>query len=242
MIKFFDTHIHLTDFEGISKNALMEKLKRNGVEKCICVSAHRSDWEKVAGLAHDFPFEVIPAFGLHPWYADESNGRWKDELSEYLKEFPESLIGECGFDALKSRDKDLEEEVFKTQLELAFEYNRPLLLHMVKADLFLEHYWGRLPEKSVFHSFSGQDELLKKILKFEHYISVNKCFFKKKNAQSILEKTPLEKLFLETDAPYQSNIEDLGYVLRQVAEIKDEKAEKLGEKIYVNTMRVLIDD
>lgn len=241
-MKFFDTHIHLTDFKDVSKNILIENLKQNGIEKCVCISAHRSDWEKVAEFAHDFPFEIVPAFGLHPWYADEATDNWQLELEEYLKEFPESVIGECGFDWLKSKDLELERQVFEKQIELAFEYQRPLMLHMVKADLLLENYWGRLPQKSIFHSFSGSIELLKKLLKFSHYISVNHKFFNKKNAKEILTTVPLEKLLLETDAPYQSKAEDLLNVLNKIAEIKNEETETLSKKIYLNTMRVFIDD
>ncbi len=239
---FFDAHIHLTDFENLKPENLMADLQKAGVEKCVCVAAKISDWEKIAKFANGFPFEVVPSFGVHPWYALDAKPNFIDELKTYLQKFDNAVIGECGFDGLKSKNEEMERKVFEAQLECAFEYKRPLMLHMVKADMFLEKYWGRLPEKSVFHSFSGSIEILKKILKFGHYISVNERFFKKKNATEILNYAPTERLLVETDAPFQSEISDLKSVAEKIAKIKQEMPEDLSRKLYLNTLEVFIGD
>ena len=241
-MRFFDAHIHLTDFEGIPSKKLIADLKDNGIEKCVCVTAKVDDWEKAAKFAHDFPFEVVPCFGVHPWYAPEAKKGWDKELELYLKEFDGAIIGECGLDRLKSTDIAKETEVFEKQVELAFFYNRPLMLHMVKADMWLEKYWGRLPEKSVFHSFSGSVELLKKLINFNHYVSVNKIFFNKKDAGKILKYAPMDRLLVETDAPFQSEINDLKNVVQNIAEMKNENIEELAQKLYFNAVDVFVND
>ncbi|MBR2299380.1 MAG: TatD family hydrolase [Alphaproteobacteria bacterium] len=242
LIRLFDVHIHLTDFLGTNPQKLIAELKANGIEKCVCVTAKPQDWEKAARFAHDFPFEIIPSFGLHPWYAAKVQKGWEKELELYLKEFNGAIIGECGLDKLKSTDISKETEVFEKQIELAFVYNRSLMLHMVKADMWLEKYWGRLPEKSVFHSFSGSVEILKKIINFNYYLSVNKRFFSKKDAGKILEYAPMDRLLVETDAPFQSEIKDLKTVVQNIAEIKNESVEDLAHQIYLNAMDVFVRD
>lgn len=242
LIKFFDAHIHLSDFKEISSKALIGQLKKENIEKCVCVSAHQADWEKIARLAHDYPLEIVPAFGIHPWYVKELEKGWVEELEEYLKEFPQSVIGECGFDKLKSQDEELERKVFDIQLRLAFELKRPMILHMVKATAFLENYWGLLPQKCVFHSFAGPDEMLKRIMKFRHYISVNNRIFKKAEAAGLLKKAPIDRLLIETDAPYQSSIADMKELLAGIAAIRGENIEKLSERLYQNALEVFIND
>jgi len=237
-MRLFDTHIHLTDFKDILPKDLMKHLKSAGVEKCVCVTARQEDWGKAAKFAHDFPFEVIPCFGLHPWYAHEASKGWEKELEAYLKEFDEASIGECGLDKLKSTDIKKEKEVFEKQIELAFEYNRPLMLHMVKADMWLDKYWGRLPEKSVFHSFSGSENLLKQIFNFNHYVSVNNKFFNKKDAVNLLKQIPTEKLLAETDAPFQTDVSDLEKVIYQIAEMKNETPQNVAHRVYLNAQEV----
>lgn len=240
--RFFDVHIHLTDFDNIKPDVLMSRLKKAGVAKCVCVSAHRNDWAKVAKLAHDFPFEVVPAFGLHPWYVGEATNGWKEELAMYLDEFPESVIGECGFDRLKRVDFEAEKEVFEVQLDLANEKARPLIIHSVKADEDMQKYDAFLPEKSIFHSFSSSKERLNKILKFVFYISVNKRFFSKGDSREILISIPLSRLLIETDAPYQSDVEDLKDVVSKIAEIKQSEVKTIEKELYLNAVEVLIND
>lgn len=239
MLKFFDTHIHLSDFRDIEPAALMQRLKAAGIEKCVCVSTHPDDWEKTAAFARTFEFDVVPCFGLHPWNAHTVAQGWEKRLEDYLLEFGDSLIGECGFDRLKNPDFESAQKVFEPQLELAYSLQRPLMLHMVKADVWLEHYLGRLPQNSIFHSFSGSVELCRQILKFGHSISINKKFFNKKDALKILTQAPLENILIETDAPFQSMPEDLAFVVQKIAEIKGLNVEETAQKLYTNALEKL---
>ena len=240
MAPLFDAHIHLSNFKDISPAELIGRLKFAGIQKCVCVSAHPDDWAKAAAFARSFEFEVVPCFGLHPWYINDAHQGWAKRLEEYLLEFETALIGECGFDRLKNSDFESAKKVFEPQLELAYALKRPLMLHMVKADDWLENYFGRLPQNSIFHSFSGSIELCKRVLKFGHLISVNKKFFNKKDAAKILEYTPLENILIETDAPFQSMPEDLSAVASKIAEIKGCSEEGTRQRLYMNALEKLV--
>ena len=241
-MQFFDTHIHLSDFENTTPHNLMQRLKNVGIEKCICVSSQPKDWEKTAEFAHTFPSHVIPAFGIHPWYADQFNTKSLQKLEKYLNQFPTAFIGECGFDRLKNPDFEMQRLVFENQLQLAIRRQRPMILHMVKADMWFNAYLGKLPHKSVFHSFSGPAEFLKKILKFDSYISVNAKFFRKKDALNILKQIPENKLLIETDAPFQSMPEDLPDTVHKIADIKALNLPEAAQKLYDNALNLISDD
>lgn len=238
-MQFFDTHIHLADFENITQDELMASLKQAGIERCFCVCSHPQDFQKVAAFAKTYPATVVPAFGLHPWHAGEGIKGFEKEVERFLKMFEGALIGECGFDRLKNPDFEVQKEVFERQLSLAQTYHRPLLLHAVKADIWLQKYLPVLPKKSVFHSYSSSAEFLKQILKYELYISVNKRFFRKSDVGKIILQTPIERLVVETDAPFQSELADLQTVVSEIAQIKQMSLEKTAEILYSNATEIL---
>lgn len=239
---FFDTHIHLADFKNIKKDCLIACLHQKGIEKCVCVSSHVSDWEKVADFARSYPFDVVPAFGLHPWYGEEYFLDFKQNLISYIEMFPDAAIGECGFDRIKGVDFDTQKKIFEAQVEVSFEYNRPLIVHAVKADMWLQDYYGMLPQKTIFHSFSGSVEIVKKLFKYGFYVSVNHKFLNKKDYRKILENTPIEKLLIETDAPFQSEIDELSDLVQKISDIYSINVDEVAQKLYLNAMEIFVND
>lgn len=228
---YFDTHIHLQDFDDTN---VINLLKDGQISKCICVSVKQTDWQKVADIYEKYPDVIVPAFGLHPWYAHEKTSDWAEQLEIYLQKYPLSLIGECGFDALKNVAFDVQNEVFNLQISLANKYNKSLIIHAVKADVWLNNIWNILPEKFVFHSFNARVELLKKIKKYGGYVAFNKKILKNKQAKEIILEADADKLLIETDAPYQSNIADLSFLIENLALIRNENVADLAECVYDN--------
>ena len=241
-MRFFDTHIHLTDIDVSCPSELIQRFVGQGIEKCVCVSARPKDWEKTAKLASDFKNYIIPAFGLHPWYIDEAPVDFQSRLEGYIRAFPSAAVGECGFDRLKNPNLNYQKKVFDIQMDIALKYNRALIVHAVKADEMVQGYDSLLPQKTIFHSYSGSCERLKKIIKNNMYISVNKRFFNKKDAKCIVEKVPYEKLLIETDAPYQSDVEDLSCVVERIAEIWGKDKNDIADTLYANAERVFMYD
>ena len=237
---FFDTHIHLTDFKKPLAETL-QTLENTDVLKCVCVSAQMKDWENVAQVSRQNASNIIPAFGLHPWYITKDSS-WREKLRSYINKFKNAALGECGFDKNAQAPFDIQKEVFEYQLELAHTYQRPLILHIVKSENQIAPYFGKLPSKSVFHSFSGSVQMLNKLLNFGYYISVNKRFFNKKNAVEILRLTPIDNLLIETDAPFQSEPSDLNNLVLEIAKIKQEDVAQLTKKLYKNATEIFCYD
>lgn len=205
-MKYIDTHIHVLDLSAKELKNLIESEK---ITNFIGLGAKHSEWEVLAhfyGLYQEF---MTPAFGVHPWYISELEPGWQQHLELLLQKFPNALVGEIGLDRLKNPDSTAQFEVFATQLELARRYSRPVLIHAVRANEWLENFWDQLPEKFVIHSYSGRKEFLKRIIAHNGYVSFSPSVTKLKDHEALINMVPADRLLIETDAPYQGEIDDL---------------------------------
>lgn len=242
-MKFIDTHIHLQDFKTRCATDIISAGKKAGVEKFVCASIIREDWAKISALYKEFPENIVPAFGLHPWYVNKTGWGWEAELEKMLAEYPKALVGETGLDRLHFPDKEPQNEIFLKQIELAKKYKRPLLIHAVKCQEWLENYWAILPEKFVFHSYNGKSELLKKIVARNGYVSFSASILKNRDKEKILKAVPPERILLETDGPYQSfypgqeSFPDfIPELAEEIARIRGEDMELFADRVYQNSL------
>lgn len=235
-MQFIDTHIHLQDYKSNNAPQFLDELKKDGIKKVVCAATKEANWEAVCKLAQEFPKFVVPALGLHPWYLQESSPNWGKHLKKMLEQNPKALIGECGLDRLKDVSPRLQKEIFAEHIRLAKEYKRPLLVHALKAQDWLEDFWGGLKEvRFVLHSFSGSVELLRRALNFGAYISFCPRTRVRKNFKELALAVPLQKLLLESDGPYQGNPADIPALAKEVAECKNMKLKELTAEVYKNS-------
>ncbi len=123
---------------------------------CLACSTSAADWAEAAKVA---TAEVIPFFGIHPWFiADET---WHDHLAlleDFLRRYPQAGIGETGLDKCRRGTVSLavQKEVLRAHLELALTYQRPVTLHCCRA-------WGALRDiiadypgvRLILHGWTG---------------------------------------------------------------------------------------
>ena len=240
-MQFIDTHIHLQDYKSNNAPQFLAEINKQGIETVVCAATKEEDWQAVCELAAEFPGRVVPALGLHPWYLQGCSKDWRKNLQKLLEQNPKALIGECGLDRLKDVPPNLQKEIFAEHIYLAKEYKRPLLVHALKAQDWLEEFWRALKEvRFVLHSFSGSLELLERALSFGAYISFCPKTRLKKNFKELARAVPLQKLLLESDGPYQGNPEDIPELAKEIAECKNMELKVLAAEIYKNS-RELID-
>ena len=182
-------------------------------------------------------------FGLHPWYTDEKNySDGLEKLETLLFDNKIIAIGECGLDKLRGPDLDFQKKVFEAQLHLAEKYQRPVIIHCVRAfNEVIENKKKVNPSVPlIVHGFNNNINILKQLLAAGFYISLGAAVLKddEKSKTAWLEKIkiiPIDKLFLETDDS-DFSIEDIYVRTAEFLEIslKDlqTQIEKNFEKVF----------
>eukprot|EP00252_Welwitschia_mirabilis_P004760 TRINITY_DN15062_c0_g1_i1.p1 TRINITY_DN15062_c0_g1~~TRINITY_DN15062_c0_g1_i1.p1 ORF type:complete len:262 (+),score=44.19 TRINITY_DN15062_c0_g1_i1:49-786(+) len=177
-LRLFDAHCHLQDqkIHGIA-HSLISAASRLGVQGFVVNGTSEEDWELVKRMSETASM-VIPSFGVHPWFSHKCSSKWLSVLRGLLEEVPSAAIGEIGLDKGcqqgKAVDYGTQTEVFKQQLELAKQLQRPVSIHCVSAypDLqqILQEY-GPFPAGIILHSYMGSPEIVKPLSSIGAYFS-----------------------------------------------------------------------
>jgi TatD DNase family protein len=212
-MKIFDTHAHYTRFEDKTPKGIDELLAEvfsSGVEKIINVGTSTQSSVEVVkqALCYDGMYAAV---GVHPTdinMEDSLDGAIK-RLSLMLDRKEENKIvavGEIGLDYYwEPYDKAAQAAFFEAQLELAEQYDLPVIIHDREAhgdtfEIILKHPNSR----GVFHSYSGSPEMARELLRRGWYISFSGVvtFKNARNVKAAAAVVPLDRFLLETDAPY----------------------------------------
>ena len=203
-----DTHCHLDDtrydddIQSVIKNALDNK-----VDKIIIPGADIKDLPKAAKIANSNS-NIYFAAGVHPY---EIDGYDESVMRKFAKDPKCVAIGECGLDYFRLPDENIDEykskqkDIFISQIKLAIELNLPLIIHIRDANedslRILKEYEDKLVG-GVLHCFNASPILLELSSKFYYGIGGVLTFKNAKKLVEILPKIPLNRLLIETDAPY----------------------------------------
>lgn len=201
-----DTHCHLQTAPFLPDlTPFLKEAEDAGIGAFLCCASVEEDWGDVLKLSKRHP-EIIPFFGLHPFYIRTRTPGWLESLAALLDRIPCAGIGEVGLDGLAFRNTlEDQERVFIAQLRLAREMKRPLSIHCRKA-------WGRMmeilkkegiPHGAAFHAWSGSLEMAVEVEKLGAYIGFAGSITKSANQKvrkSARGVSP-DRLLVETDAP-----------------------------------------
>lgn len=248
---YFDSHCHLQDnrIKNLSEQ-IIQQASEDGVAFMLCCGSCESDWEDVAILARKWK-QVIPAFGIHPWYIDTRSSNWLERLGSYLCEFPGAAIGEIGLDHFHATYNRAEQlEVFTAQLELAVQLQRPVSVHCLKAWEDLLRAFSsikKLPDHIALHSFSGSAEMVRVLEKMGCYFSCSGSVTHQKNTRirNVVKELPADRILLETDSPDIPPEGHHGYtvpsLIKQVntaaAALRDIDIEQMASLTYINACK-----
>ncbi|MCK4739502.1 MAG: YchF/TatD family DNA exonuclease [Deltaproteobacteria bacterium] len=211
--ELIDTHAHLDDprFDK-DLQRVIEDAKTAGVGEIISVGcwSEKLGFDRLLKVKERFP-KVHLALGIHPHEAKEVVSNKTYELIKKLASEASKdvlAIGETGLDfhyTNSPREKQI--EVFRAQIALARELKLPLIIHTREADketaeILKEEKAGEIG--GVIHCFSGTSEFAKKALDMGFYLSFTGIitFPKASELRAVVEATPIEKILVETDAPY----------------------------------------
>lgn len=259
-----DTHCHLNfkafenDVDEVIKSAF-----EKGVKAIINVGAQIDSSQKAIELAEKHQ-NLYATVGIHPHHTDELKQNWEFKLEELAKNAKVVALGECGLDYFSYQsngivDPKLQKELFIKQIKIAFKLKLPLIVHNRRAgkdllDILVNHKSLLLNPPGMFHCFSGNLELLKKALDLGFYIGFDGNITYKGIAKGettdlkdLVKDCPLDRLIVETDAPYlapepyrgqRNKPEYVIIVGRKIAEIKDISFEEVEEKTTENAKKI----
>jgi len=208
-----DTHAHLNfrDFEPDLIDVI-NRAKGVGVSKFIVPSSNLDDSQKAIGLSRRYP-EIFAAVGFHPINAQEVSLETIEEFSALLLEPKVVAVGETGLDYFYLNktpysghypEKEAQRLVFIQILELAREADLPLIFHCRQAyqEMLTILKKEKLPKSGVVHCFMGSIEQARDFLDLNLYLSFAGNITYSNTMDEVIRFVPLERLMLETDAPY----------------------------------------
>ena len=210
-----DAHNHLHDERLVPHRAeIFKSLAQLGVTRAVVNGTREDDWPAVAALAREHSF-VIPSFGLHPWHVAERSPDWLARLRENLDANRDAVIGEIGLDRwIAGHDPEAQREVFTAQMALAAERDLPATIHCLRAwgplwDLIRT---GPVPARGfLLHAYGGPGEMIRGFAGRGAYFSFNAYFLHERKAaqRAVFQDIPIDRLFVETDAPDMRPPDDL---------------------------------
>jgi len=205
---FIDTHCHLDD-NAFEKDLpeIIQRAENYRVGKIISIAESIESCYRTLKLAENFP-EVYAVIGVHPHNADSFNELAKSRLKNFLKHPKVVGIGETGLDYYYHHsEKNNQRNAFISHLNIATENNLPIVIHCRDAydDLIAILKEQNLSQiKGVVHCFSGNSANAKTLIEMGFCISVTGAItFKNANKlREVIKGISIDKLMLETDAPY----------------------------------------
>ena len=210
-----DTHCHIDEaaFDA-DREEVIARQKEAGVEEMIVPGVNVASIETVLQVCHAHEGYCFPALGLHP---EDVKADWQEQLAivdQAIRAHRDELvaIGEIGLDYYWDKTfKEEQKEVLRRQLLLARELDLPVILHNREATEDIVHIVREVGGRGVFHCFNGSRETVQQILEMGLYVGIGGVLtFKNSKLAEKLDVVPLDRILLETDAPYMAPVPHRG--------------------------------
>ncbi|EKM94711.1 TatD family deoxyribonuclease [Stutzerimonas degradans] len=252
-VPLIDTHTHL-DFEDFDadRQVVLARCAALGVERIVVLGVHAQNWQRVWQLASEQP-AVYAALGLHPVYQRQHRDEHLAALGEWLQrlrgEAKLCAVGEIGLDYyIDAPDHERQQYLLEHQLQLASDFELPVLLHVRRAHaaMIATLKRHRLRRGGIVHAFSGSWEEAREYLKLGFRLGLGGAgtWPQARRMQRVLEQLPLHGIVLETDAPdmppaghagERNSPELLPEICQRLAELKGVSAAELAAASYRNS-------
>ncbi|MBR4235855.1 MAG: TatD family hydrolase [Clostridia bacterium] len=250
-MKLFDTHCHINDaaFDA-DRSEVIARMHECGVENAVVIGDASLDGSDVISLINAHAF-LYGAYGLHPHDAEKRTDATIKRIASVLGGEKMIALGEIGLDYhydFSPRDK--QKEVFREQLQLAYELGMPAVLHIREAhgDAYeiMNEFKARgcLP-RGIMHCYGGSLESANEYIRMGYYISFSGSLTFKNTPvlTRVAQNIPLDRILIETDCPYMSPVPLRGkrnepanvkYVCEKLADIRGMDAEEVSRITFEN--------
>ena len=250
---FIDSHAHL-DLEDFDKDraGVIERALSGGVLHTVSVGIDLKSSQAAVRLAREHP-SVLPAVGFHPHNAAECSRQMLDTLASVASKNQVVAWGEIGLDYFRNHSPRAKQmEIFKKQLTLAKDLRLPVIIHDREAhDDILRNIqkMGKGERTGVIHCFSGDISLAMEFIHMGYFISIPGTVTYKKaiTVKDVAKSVPLERLMIETDAPFLAPVPKRGkrneplfvkYTAKEIARLRKTSVETIAEATKKNAKKL----
>jgi TatD DNase family protein len=202
-----DSHCHLDAAEFDADRAqVIARARQAGVTRQVLPAVDAAEWPKLREVcAADAGLHA--AYGLHPMYLAGHRDEHLSQLREWIEREQPVAVGECGLDYfVEGLDPDLQHHYFENQLQLAREYDLPVIVHARRAVADVIAAVRRIGGlRGVVHSYSGSEEQARQLWKSGFLLGLGGpvTYDRANRLRRLAASMPIEYLLLETDAPDQ---------------------------------------
>jgi len=202
-----DSHCHI-DFEAFDEDRkqVIQRANQAGVKKIVVPGVLNDTWDKIISCCNEFTC-LYPCFGLHPYFINKHQPVHLTNLKNYIDKQQPVAVGECGLDFfIKNLDINQQVFYFEQQLDIALEFNLPVVIHARKStESIIKAIKKRPGLRGMIHSYSGSYEQALQLIKLGFYLSFGGpvTYEKSTRLRKMLQKLPLDSILIETDAPDQ---------------------------------------
>lgn len=240
-----DTHAHLysTKFDD-DREAMLDRSRAAGITHCLLPNVDSASLPRMLALERAHPDYCFPMAGLHP--VSVKGKTYRGELAVVRKELerrPYLAVGEIGLDFYWDKTfQEEQEEAFLTQVGWAAEFDLPIVIHARDSidrltELLAEKGTPRI--RGVFHCFTGNLEQAERIIELGFYLGLGGVLtYKNGGLDQVVPHLPLDRLLLETDAPYLAPVPKRGkrnessyvaYVAERLANLLEKEIKEIAE-------------
>ncbi len=252
-MELFDSHCHLdvSEFDA-DRDAVLARARAAGVTRMVVPAVDAAGWPALLELCRREQ-GLYPALGLHPIYIDSHRDEDIDALRRLVAAERPVAIGEIGLDFfVKGLDRERQQWLFERQLQIAAEFQLPVLLHVRKAhdQVLTTLRKMKFPHGGIAHAFNGSLPQAGQYLElgFKFGFGGMLTYERSSKLQALAAELPLDSLVLETDAPDMSpadhhgrrnSPEYLPEVLRVLAQLRGMGEAQLAPQLLANTCALL---
>ena len=255
-MRLVDTHVHI-NFDSFDRDRddVATAWREAGVAHLVHSCVDPSEFPKIQAITQKYP-EVSMAVGIHPLDMD----KWTETTAAEIARLAASetkvvAIGEMGLDFFKADDREVQEQAFVSQLEIARSMDLPVIIHCrdaaTKMAQVLEAFFDQKGAvRGVMHCWTGDPEETQRFLDLGFFISFSGIvtFKSAKQVKASAQMVPSDRLLIETDCPFLSPVPKrkekrnqpafVRYVAEYVAELREVSLETLAMQTTQNAQRL----
>lgn len=247
----YDSHAHYDDSRfDEDRDTLIKSMEQEGIGRIMNASSDLASSVAILKLCDTYEY-MYGAVGVHPHDVKEMHERDLETIIGLAAHDKIRSIGEIGLDYYYDKaPREIQKLWFREQIKLAISLELPIIVHSRDAiqdtyDILVETEASKVG--GVIHCFSSSKEMAQKFLDLGFYIGIGGVvtFKNAKEIKSVVESLPMDRLVIETDAPYltpepnrgkRNDSRQLKHVIKAIAEIKGISEDDVEEQTYANAM------